>query len=83
MASNRYVSILSEITPCGPNPCQHNGECVTVGDNDFSCDCSLAGYTGVTCNIGVLTLPSYPTLTIGVPVTVTITAVPDYELIII
>ena len=53
-----------------------------MGDNDFSCDCSLTGYTGVTCNIGVLTLPSYPTLTIGVPVTVTITAVPDYELII-
>ena len=42
----------------------------------------MTGYTGVTCNIGVLTLPSYPPLTIGVPVTVTITAVPDSELII-
>ena len=76
------VSLSSEITPCDPNPCQHNGECVTVGEDDFSCDCSLTGYTGVTCNVGVLTLPSYPALTIGDPVTVTITAVPDYELII-
>ena len=76
------VSLSSEITPCSPNPCQHNGECVTVGEDDFSCDCSLTGYTGVTCNVGVLTLPSYPALTIGVPVIVTITAVPDYELII-
>ena len=42
----------------------------------------MTGYTGVTCNIGVLTLPSYPPLTIGVPVTLTITAVPDSELII-
>ena len=74
---------LSEITPCDPNPCQHNGECVTVGEDDFTCDCSLTGYTGVTCNVGVLTLPSYPALTIGDPaITVTITAVPDYELII-
>ena len=42
----------------------------------------MTGYTGVTCNIGVLTLPSYPPLTIRVPVTLTITAVPDSELII-
>ena len=76
------VLIILEITPCGPNPCQHNGRCVIVGDYDFSCDCSLTGYTGVTCNIGVLTVPSYPALTIGVPVTLTITAVPDSELII-
>ena len=74
--------LLSEIFPCGPNPCQHNGICVIVGDDDFSCDCSLTGYTGVTCSIGVLTVPSYPALTIGVPVTLTITAVPDSELII-
>ena len=76
------VSLLSEITPCGPDPCQHNGECVIVGDNDFSCDCSLTGYTGVTCNKGVLTLPSYPALTIGVPLTLSVAAVPDNELIV-
>ena len=75
--------MLSEITPCEPDPCQRNGKCVIVGDDDFSCDCSSTGYTGVTCNIGVLTLPSYPALTIGVPVTLSITAaVPDFELII-
>ena len=76
------VSLFSEITPCGPDPCQHNGECIIVGDDDFSCDCSLTGYTGVTCNIGVLTLPSYPALTIGVTVTLSIVAVPDSELVI-
>ena len=73
----------SEITPCAPDPCHHNGKCVIVGDDDFSCDCSSTGYTGVTCNIGVLTLPSYPAFTVGVPVTLSITAaVPDSELII-
>ena len=82
MSVPSLVSLSSEITPCDPNPCQHNGECVTVGEDDFSCDCSLTGYAGVTCNVGVVTLPSYPALTIGDPVTVTITAVPDYELII-
>ena len=76
------LSLSLEMTPCGPNPCQHSGRCVIVGDDSFSCDCSLTGYTGVTCSMGVLTVPSYPALTIGVPVTLTITAVPDSELII-
>ena len=81
--THNYLPLLSEITPCGPDPCQHNGKCVIFGEDDFSCDCSSTGYTGVTCNIGVLTLPSYPALTIGVPVTLSITAaVPDSELII-
>ena len=82
LASYCILFLLSEKTPCGPNLCQHNGRRVIVGDNDFSCDCSSTGYTGVTCNMGVLTVPSYPALTIGVQVTLTITAVPDSELII-
>ena len=53
-----------------------------IGDGNFSCDCSSTGYTGINCSMGVLTVPSYPALTIGVPVTLTITAVPDSELII-
>ena len=60
-----------------------NGECVIVGDNDFSCDYSLTGYTGVTCNKGVLTVSSYPAFTVGVPVILSVAAVPDYELIVI
>ena len=48
----------------------------------FSCDCTSTSYTGDTCHLGIITLPSYPVLTMGIPATVSISALPDDELIV-
>ena len=53
---------------CEPNPCRHGGKCTTtITSRQFSCDCSSTRYQGTTCEIGVINIPDYPTLTAGVP----------------
>ena len=54
-----YFSIYAESDPCSdPNPCL-NGVCTTLSSG-FSCNCSGTGYTGSTCDIVVVPLPSLP-----------------------
>ena len=53
---------LSASDPCEPNPCQHNGSCSRVGIDTFECDCLGSGYEGLTCNTGLLTVPSIPNI---------------------
>lgn len=49
--TNAHV-FVSDINECESNPCINNGHCV---DNVLSYSCVCApGYTGVTCNTGVV-----------------------------
>ena len=47
---------------CQPNPCLHDGICSVVSEDQYICDCSQTGYTGENCEIGIFTMPDYPTL---------------------
>ena len=53
---------FTEITVCAPNPCKNSGECITVNQTDFKCDCTGTGYGGVRCDVGIIKTPVYPTL---------------------
>ena len=44
--------------PCSPNPCLHGGVCKDESIETFSCDCSGTSYTGESCEIGVISMPS-------------------------
>ena len=57
-----------EIKVCEPNPCRHGGHCTAITSSMFTCNCSNTGYQGTTCEIGLIDIPDYPTLTAGVPV---------------
>ena len=77
-----HVSHCTESSICNPNPCLHNGTCVAVDSDDgFTCDCEGTGYNGPTCNRGIVTIQSIPTLIENEPSTMLeITASPDEEL---
>ena len=69
-------------TVCNPNPCLHNGTCVAVDSDDgFTCDCEGTGYSGPTCNRGIVSISSIPTLIKNEPSTMLeIAASPDEAL---
>ena len=52
---------------CDASPCENEGVCLlieatAVVDATFECNCTGTGYEGPTCNIGVVTTPTIPTL---------------------
>ena len=65
---------------CTPNPCEHSGICNVTGPSSYSCDCNGTGYTGSKCEIGIIEMPQYPTLTVLTQTQFTLFAYPDYEL---
>ena len=67
-----YFSIYAESDPCSDsNPC-NDGVCTTL-TSGFSCNCSGTGYTGSTCDILVVPLPSLPPiLTSNMPIVIEI-----------
>ena len=78
-----YFSHYTESSICNPNLCLHNGTCAAVDSNDdgFTCDCEGTGYNGPTCNRGIVTIQSIPTLIENEPSTMLeISASPDEEL---
>ena len=72
----------TESTVCNPNPCLHNGTCAAVNSDDgFACNCEGTGYGGPTCSIGIVHIPSIPTLLKNAPSTsLEIAASPDESL---
>ena len=54
-------------TPCIPNPCLHGGICKEESAKTFICDCSGTSYTGKSCQIGLISMPSIPQLILGQP----------------
>ena len=68
---------------CKPNPCKHGGHCSMVSVDTYKCDCFNTGYIGKTCDMGLIEVPSFPTLEEGETSNVlTITAHPNKEIII-
>ena len=52
-----------------------------AGDTAFECNCEGTGYTGPTCNLGIVSTPVIPTLMMGIASnTLFISAKPDTEL---
>ena len=75
-----YVfSYYTESSICGSNPCLHNGTCAAVDSIEgFTCDCEGTGYNGPTCNRGIVTIQSIPTIIENAPSTMLeIAANPD------
>ena len=63
----------TEIKVCEPNPCLHGGICSAVSEDEYRCDCTVTGYTGSNCDIGLFSISDYPILTTNVlspPVTI-------------
>ena len=47
---------------CTPPPCHHNGKCTPKGRETFECNCTGTGYTGDSCQFGIINLPEFPSL---------------------
>ena len=73
----------AERQPCLPSPCLHGAECTeveTVGGGVPYCHCSGTGYRGDLCEVGVVSIPSLPLLTVGETHTFVVSAKPDSNL---
>ena len=77
-----FSCYYTESTVCNPNPCLHNGTCAVVDSNErFTCDCEGTGYRGPTCNRGIVSISSIPTIIKNAPSTMLeIAASPDEAL---
>ena len=77
-----YFCYYTESSICDPNPCLHNGTCAAVDSIEgFTCDCEGTGYSGPTCNRGIVTIESIPTIIENQPSTMLeISASPDEAL---
>ena len=58
---------IAESNPCTPNPCLNGGRCTQRSTDDlteltFECNCEGTGYEGATCERGIVTVPTIPTL---------------------
>ena len=72
---------LIAITACDPSPCLHGGRCVVISPVMSLCDCDGTGYTGATCQFGVIGVPPFPLLRVGEqPLILNYTAKPDDDL---
>ena len=65
--------IISESSPCSPNPCLNGGFCVEDGI-DFSCVCNgtATGYGGQTCKAVIINFQPIPPVTDGLLFQVTL-----------
>ena len=54
-----------ESSICQPDTCKHNGTCSRSGPTTFTCDCEGTGFTGPTCNNGILSTPMIPSLIVN------------------
>ena len=73
----------AERQPCLPNPCLHGAECTeveTVKGGVPNCQCSGTGYRGDICEVGVVSIPTLPLLTVGETHTFIVSAKPDSDL---
>ena len=77
------IPCLAERQPCLPNPCLHGAECTeveTVKGGVPNCQCSGTGYRGDICEVGVVSIPSLPLLTVGETHSFIVSAKPDSDL---
>lgn len=57
---------MTEIKTCQPNPCRHEGKCLTLDDNSFICNCEKTGYKGSRCETGFVNTPIFPKLRLNI-----------------
>lgn len=53
-----------------------------IEDVDFACDCEGTGYTGITCDILLINVPEFSTLTINSPMKFYMSSSPDREFVL-
>ena len=65
--------VVSESSPCSPNPCLNGGYCIEDG-TDFSCVCNgtATGFTGPTCRAVIIHFPPIPPVTDGLMFPITL-----------
>ena len=78
-------NFFPESDPCEPNPCLNGGSCTrrdSAGllDLTFECNCEGTGYEGATCERGVISVPTIPTLSQNVVHTFNVSARPEMEM---
>ena len=54
--------VYAEIQICRPNPCRNGGRCEAADQTRFRCDCKDTGFGGERCQVGIITIPEFPTL---------------------
>ena len=72
--STEYSSfVVSESSPCSPNPCLNGGYCIEDGTY-FSCVCNgtATGFTGPTCRAVIIHFPPIPPVTDGLMFPITL-----------
>ena len=74
------IYVFTEGDLCSSNPCFHGGICSVTEEDDYICDCEGTGYTGRSCETGVLSIPELPLLSVGTLHTIEVEAHPDSEL---
>ena len=65
VVTSEFTAHFPESNICQPDTCKHNGACSPSGPITFACDCEGTGFTGPTCNTGIISTPMIPTLTVG------------------
>lgn len=58
-----YLIVAS--TPCQPNPCFNEGECLETSTTTFECDCLGTFYSGKLCEIGTVEISTLPQLVVN------------------
>ena len=63
--TSEFTAHFPESNVCQLDTCKHNGACSPSEPVPFTCDCEGTGFTGPTCNTGIVSTPMIPTLTVG------------------
>lgn len=52
MLENNLFTVLTFIVanPCCSNPCQNRGVCMSIGFDQYTCDCTRTGFYGENCS---------------------------------
>ena len=85
MTSLINPKLIPESNPCDPNPCLNGGRCirknaVELSDLTFECNCEGTGYIGATCERGVVSVPTIPTLSQNEEYMFEVNARPEMEM---
>ena len=60
-----WVLVSTEIQTCSPNPCRNGGRCEAIDRARFRCDCKDTGFGGERCQVGMITTPEFPKLSLN------------------
>ena len=68
---------MIDIPPCQSEPCQHGGVCNEITMTSYYCSCGDTLFTGLNCQIGIISIGDIPIINVGDKFTVPVAGTPD------